>query len=120
MACFVWLTSSALMLSAIAFDVRRLGVNRVGISIVGWGLASLAAGPAIGMVYWIQRRRTMRALIGAAWTLMGDASYPLDVRHERLKALYCSGLISRLIFRLCLEMLGREQHGVGGAVSRTN
>ncbi|WP_439889647.1 hypothetical protein ACS7SF_10005 [Ralstonia sp. 25C] len=104
----VWLSGVAVTALGIVFDMRRLRANRVGLPAAGWVFASACIGPVAGAVYLLQRRSVRRALIEAAWALVGDAHQPAHVRRERLIALERSGVLGTPIFRACLAELDAE------------
>ncbi|UQY83017.1 hypothetical protein [Ralstonia pseudosolanacearum] len=104
----VWLSSAVATALSIVFDMRRLGANRVGLPPAGWVFASACIGPVAGAAYLLQRRATKRALIDAAWELVGDAHQSAHVRLERLLALERSGVLGTPIFRACQAVLNAE------------
>lgn len=104
----VWLSGVAVTVLGIALDMRRLRANRVGLPAAGWVFASACVGPVAGAAYLLLRRSARRALIDAAWALVGDANQPAHVRRERLIALERSGVLGVPIFRACLAVLDAE------------
>lgn len=104
----VWLSCVAVTALGIVLDMRRLRANRVGLPASVWVFVSACIGPVAGVAYLLQRRAARRALIDAAWKLVGDASQPTHARRERLIALKCSGLLGVPIFRACLAVLDAE------------
>ncbi|MGA4231777.1 hypothetical protein ACI2UN_08675 [Ralstonia nicotianae] len=104
----VWLSSVVATALGIVLDMRRLRANRVGFSAAVWVFASACIGPVAGAAYLLQRRAVRRALINAAWELVGDANQPAHVRRERLIALERSGMLGAPIFRACLAVLDAE------------
>ncbi|API73567.1 hypothetical protein [Ralstonia pseudosolanacearum] len=104
----VWLSGAAATALGIVLDMRRLRANRVGLQALAWVFASACVGPVAGVAYLLQRRPARRALIDAAWELVGDANQPAHVRRERLIALERSGVLGAPIFRACLAVLEAE------------
>ncbi len=104
----VWLSSATVTALCIVLDMRRLRANYVGLPTAGWVFASACIGPIAGAAYLLQRRAARRALIDAAWALVGDANQPAHVRRERLIALERSGVVGVPIFRACLAVLDSE------------
>ncbi|BEU47473.1 hypothetical protein MAFF211519_27980 [Ralstonia pseudosolanacearum] len=104
----IWLSGVAATALGIVFDMRRLRANHVGLPAAGWVFASACIGPVAGAAYLLQRRTARRALIDAAWELVGDANQPAHVRRERLIALERSGMLGAPIFRACLAVLDAE------------
>jgi hypothetical protein len=101
----IWLLAAAPAALGIALDMHWLQVNRVGLSSRGW-VAACVCGSAFTVVpYLILRRRVWRKLIEVAWRFVGDGSCALDVRRERLHALWRCGLIGEPAFRACVRML---------------
>ena len=113
----VWLSSAAVTAFAIVIDMRRLRANRVGLPAAGWAFASACVGPAAGVLYLIQRRKTRRYLIDAAWALAGNASQPVYVRRARLNALARSGVLGEPILQACLAALEQESVASGHVAS---
>ncbi|WP_431821307.1 hypothetical protein [Burkholderia sp. F1] len=103
-----WFISGAMTALGIALDMHRLRVNRVGLRPIGWVIASTCVGPFAGVAYLFRRRAAWSALIESVWQFVGDASYPTDVRRERLIALEQSGLLGSPVFRACLAKLDGE------------
>ncbi|MDO3617302.1 hypothetical protein Q3O97_15735 [Ralstonia pseudosolanacearum] len=103
-----WLSSVAVTALGIVFDMRRLRANRVGLPASAWVFASACIGPVAGVAYLLQRRAARRALIEAAWELVGDANQPAHVRRERLIALERSGVLGGPIYQACLAVLDAE------------
>lgn len=104
----IWLSGVAATALGIVLDMRRLRANRVGLPASAWVFASACIGPVAGVAYLLQRRAARRALIGAAWELVGDANQPAHVRRERLITLERSGVLGAPIFRACLAVLDAE------------
>ncbi|WP_353627680.1 hypothetical protein ABNQ24_06860 [Ralstonia pseudosolanacearum] len=104
----IWLSGVTATALCIVLDMRRLRANRVGLPASVWVFASACIGPVAGAAYLIQRRAARRALIDAAWELVGDANQPAHVRRERLIALERSGVLGAPIFRACLAVLDAE------------
>ncbi|MGA4222301.1 hypothetical protein ACI2TZ_10290 [Ralstonia nicotianae] len=104
----IWLSGVVATALGIVLDMRRLRANRVGLPAAGWVFASACIGPVAGAAYLLQRRAVRRALINAAWELVGDANQPAHVRRERLIALERSGVLGVPIFRACLAVLDAE------------
>ncbi|WP_296224943.1 hypothetical protein [Ralstonia sp. UBA689] len=104
----VWLSGAAATALAIVLDMRWLRANHVGLPAAGWVFASACIGPVAGAAYLLQRRAARRALIEAAWALVGGANQPAHVRRERLIALERSGVLGMPIFRACLAVLDAE------------
>ncbi|MCO5399739.1 hypothetical protein [Ralstonia soli] len=104
----VWLSGAAATALGIVLDMRRLRANRVGLPASAWVCASACVGPVAGVAYLLQRRPARRALIDAAWELVGDANQPAHVRRERLIALEQAGVLGVPIFRACLAVLDAE------------
>ncbi|AXV94637.1 hypothetical protein CJO80_03010 [Ralstonia solanacearum] len=104
----IWLSGVVATALGIVLDMRRLCANRVGLPAAVWVFASACIGPIAGAAYLLQRRAVRRALIHAAWELVGDANQPAHVRRERLIALERSGVLGTPIFRACLAVLDAE------------
>ncbi|BCL90902.1 hypothetical protein ACNRBV_22785 [Ralstonia pseudosolanacearum] len=104
----IWLVGAAATALGIVLDMRWLRANRVGFPTAVWVFASACIGPVAGAAYLLQRRAVRRALIHAAWELVGDANQPVRVRRERLIALERSGVLGASIFRACLAVLDAE------------
>lgn len=104
----IWLITAVLAALGIAFDMRRLRVNRVGLSSWGWAAACIGVGALTVVPYVILRRRVLRKLIQAVWRFVGDSSYATDVRRERLHVLRASGLIGKAAFRACTRTLDAQ------------
>jgi len=104
----IWLLTAVPVALGIAFDMRRLRVNRVGLSSWGWAAACVCASAFMVVPYLILRRRVWRKLIEAVWRFVGDSSYAIDVRRERLHALRASGLIGKAAFRACARTLDAQ------------
>ena len=104
----IWLTAAAPAALGIAVDMRRLRVNRVGLSPPSWAAVCVLVSAFAVVPYLIQRRRVWRNLIDAAWRFVGDSSYAFDVRRERLHALRCCGLISEVAYRACVRTLDTQ------------
>ncbi|AMP36967.1 hypothetical protein [Ralstonia solanacearum] len=104
----IWLSGVAATALGIVLDMRRLRANRVGLPAPAWVFASACIGPVAGAAYLLQRRAARRALIVAAWELVGDANQPAHVRRERLIALERSGVLGTPIFQACLAVLDAE------------
>ncbi|WP_247539134.1 hypothetical protein [Ralstonia pseudosolanacearum] len=104
----IWLSGVAVTALGIVLDMRRLRAHRVGFPAAGWVFASACIGPVAGAAYLLQRRVVWRALINAAWELVGDVNQPAQVRRERLIALERSGVLGVPIFRACLAVLDAE------------
>ncbi|MFV8624983.1 hypothetical protein ACNREE_11065 [Ralstonia pseudosolanacearum] len=104
----IWLSCVVATALGIVLDMRRLRANRVGFPAAVWVFASACIGPVAGAAYLLQRRAVRRALIHAAWELVGDANQPAHVRRERLIALERSGVLGVPIFRACLTVLDAE------------
>jgi hypothetical protein len=105
----IWLCAATAAALGIALDMRRLKVNRVGLSPPGWAVACVFAGAFAAVPYLMLRRRVWRTLLNAAWKLVGDDSHAPAVRRERLDALRRSGLIGRPVLRACLRTLNTDQ-----------
>ncbi|WP_256252714.1 hypothetical protein [Burkholderia ubonensis] len=101
----VWLLMVAGTAIVIADDMRRLAVNRVWLSRVGWMTASMCAGPVAGIAYLAFRRATRQELFDSAWRIVGDSACSINLRRKRLVALRQAGLIGAPIFRACLREL---------------
>jgi hypothetical protein len=102
---------------AIALDMHRLRARRVGMTLGGWIVASACTGPLAGVIYLSRRGAARRALIDAAWTIVGDATFPVHVRRERLDALERAGLLGSSIYRECAAVLDTESSTVGRSVN---
>ncbi|RQY65621.1 hypothetical protein [Burkholderia stagnalis] len=113
----LWFAAAATTALGIALDMRRLRVNRVGISRTGWVVACVCAGPLATGAYLYQRKAAWRALIDAVWQAAGDASHPVHVRRQRLLALRNTGVIGRRVFLACWEEL-EAQERLSGLRSR--
>ncbi|VVE48663.1 hypothetical protein PCO31111_04585 [Pandoraea communis] len=103
-----WLVVAGLVAVAITLDMRRLRVNRAGLSVAGWAMTCAAAGALAAVPYLIQRRRVRRQLLAATWVLIGDESQSAALRRERLDTLWRNGLLGESIFRACAERLESE------------
>ncbi|WP_321926892.1 hypothetical protein [Paraburkholderia guartelaensis] len=101
----IWLGLALTTALAIAFDMRRLRVNYVWLSMTGWSLLCACAGAAAAIPYLALRWRVRRNLIAAAWALIGDESHTPELRQQRLIALKQSGLVGDVVFRICLRRL---------------
>ncbi len=101
----IWLVAAVPAALGIALDMRRLKVNRVGLSSRGWAVACVGTSAFALVPYAILRRRVWRKLIEAAWRFAGDSSHATDVRRERLHALWRNGLIGDAVFRVCTRAL---------------
>jgi hypothetical protein len=101
----LWFVVAAGVALATTLDMRRLAVNRVGLSRTAWLLLCAGAGPFAGVVYLVVRRAVWRDLVGSVWTMVGDGSHSVSVRRKRLVALRKSGLIGAPVFRHCLALL---------------
>lgn len=99
-----WLISALVSWCAISLDMRRLVINRIGLTRAGWLIACAATGPLAGLMYLLLRERGRQALILAACTMLGDTA-PIDVRRIRLDALLASGLVGEPVYRACLKRL---------------
>ncbi len=111
MGLFWWaLVASAIALT-IALDLRRLHLSRVGLPTLGWVIASLILGPMIIPVYRIQRRRAYGEMLDVVWQFVGDSTYPVERRRERLVALHAQGLVSTALLATCLESIELESAG---------
>ncbi|MFM0042156.1 hypothetical protein [Paraburkholderia sediminicola] len=113
MLAVLWFAAAAATAVGISLDMRRLKVNRVGMSRIGWIVASACAGPFAASVYLYRRRTAWRALIDAVWQAIGDASQPLHVRRQRLMTLRNTGLIGGQVFLACWEQLEAEERHSG-------
>lgn len=109
----LWFAAAAATASGIAFDMRRLRINRVGTSLTGWAVACAFAGPLAGGVYLYHRRGAWRALVQAVWQAAGDHSHPIHVRRQRLLALRNTGVIGRRVFLACWEELQAAEETAG-------
>jgi hypothetical protein len=89
--------------------MRRLAVNRVGLSAAGWTGVCLIAGVVAAVPFLMLRRRVFRALLNGAWALAGDEKYESAVRRDRLIALQRCGLVGEPVFRACLKALEIEE-----------
>lgn len=105
----IWLCAATAAALGIALDMRRLKVNRVCLSPLGWAVACVFASAFAALPYLMLRRRVWRTLLDAAWKLAGDESHTPAVRRERLDALQRSGLIGRPVLRACLRTLNTDQ-----------
>ena len=103
LAC--WAVMAFVTALAIAWDMRRLAANRVGLPLVGWGVVALAFGVLSIPVYLQQRAIAKQRLISAVWTMAGDANVEQDVRMRRLEGLRRVGLVGKPIYRACLKQL---------------
>ncbi|MEJ0003537.1 MAG: hypothetical protein WDN30_08205 [Pararobbsia sp.] len=104
----LWPIATAGIALGVVLDMRRLRINRAGLSRTGWVLACACAGPLAGAAYCVIRKRTRRRLIDSVWQLVGDATQSTHVRRERLVALQRSGLVSDAVFKACLVTLDTE------------
>ncbi len=102
---FLWLSIAAGIALAAVLDMRRLRINRVGLTPTGWLLACLCAGPLAGAIYLVLRRSARQRLINAVWLIVGDGSHPAHIRRARLLDLERTGLVGTAIFRVCLKAL---------------
>ncbi|MCJ0765368.1 hypothetical protein [Variovorax terrae] len=101
-----WILGAVLTALGIALDMHRMRVNSVGISLVGWLLATACLWPAAAVAYMWLRPAVRRRLINAVWRYVGDATQPMPLRRARLLTLWRSGLIGSSIFSACLKELG--------------
>jgi hypothetical protein len=101
----LWFVAASGVALAIAFDMRRLAVQRVGLSRIGWLFVCVGTGPFAGVAYLFFRRAVWSELLDSVWEIVGDASHPVSVRRKRLLALRSSGLIGAPVFRRCLVLL---------------
>jgi hypothetical protein len=103
--------SMLLMLTAtlsalgIASDMRRLKVNRVGLSPPGWVVACIFGNLIAVLLYLVVRRRVWKKLLDAAWHFVGDEAAPYDARRTRLDALRDNGVVGEPIYRACVRTL---------------
>jgi hypothetical protein len=102
----IWLLTATGIAVAVIFDMRRLAVNRVGLSRAGWLCMCAGTGPLAIAAYLVCRRAVWRELIDSVWKVIGDGSYPLQVRRKRLIALRRNDLIGEAVFHRCLRVLG--------------
>ena len=100
-----WTAMAFVTALAIAWDMRRLAVNRVGLPLLGWGVMALAFGVLAIPAYLRQRAIAKQRLISAVWTMAGDANVEQDVRMRRLEGLHRVGLVGKPIYRACLKQL---------------
>lgn len=108
MVQLIWSGCAVTTALAIAFDMHQLRTRRIGLTLASWIVASACAGPIAGAIYLGKRAAAKRALVNAAWTLVGDASVPIHVRRDRLIALKQAGLMGPSIYRACSEVLDTE------------
>lgn len=101
----IWLLTASGIAVAVIFDMRRLAVNRVGLSRAGWLCVCAGTGPLAIAVYLVCRRAVWRTLVDSVWRVVGDGSYPISIRRQRLIALQHAGLIGAPVFRRCLTLL---------------
>lgn len=104
----IWLLMATGIAAAVISDMRRLSVHRVGLSAVGWSFVCAGAGPLAIAAYLACRRVVWRLLVDSVWKIVGDASYPVDVRRERLIALRRNGLIGVPVFVACMKALNTQ------------
>lgn len=109
----LWFAVAAATASGIALDMRRLRVNRVGMSRTGWAVACVVAGPLAGGAYLYRRRIAWRALLDAVWQAAGDRSQPVHVRRQRLLTLHHTGVIGRRVFLACWDELLADERTAG-------
>ncbi|WP_423391472.1 hypothetical protein [Burkholderia sp. LMG 21824] len=112
----LWLGCTIATAFAISLDMHRLRARRVDLTPAGWIVSSICTGPIAGVIYLCRRGAARRALIDAAWTLVGDATFPVHVRRERLDALERAGLLGSSIYRECAAVLDTESSTVGRSV----
>jgi hypothetical protein len=108
----IWSLSAAIAAFSIVFDMRRLMINRVGLSRMGWVAACACIGPLAGGAYLILRRGARRKLVEAVWRIAGDPLQPVDLRRARLIALLGSGLVGTPVFQTCMKQLDAERPSV--------
>lgn len=101
----LWFVVASGVALTITVDMRRLAVNRVGLSRAGWLCVCAGAGPFAGVVYLLFRRIVWRTLVDSVWKIVGDGSHPISIRRQRLIALQRAGLIGAPVFRQCLTLL---------------
>jgi hypothetical protein len=105
----VWSAGVVATIAVIRLDMKRLAARRVGVSLTSWAALCLCAWPLAGMAYLVRRRTAQEGLTQAAWQLVGDQSFPLHVRQERLITLRQTGLIGESLFLNCLQMLEKQK-----------
>ncbi|WP_233829201.1 hypothetical protein [Paraburkholderia sp. ZP32-5] len=113
MVWMIWPLGAAVTALSIVFDMRRLMINRVGLSSMGWVVACVCAGPLAGGAYLILRRGARRQLVEAVWRIAGDQFQPVDLRRARLIALLRSGLVGAPVFHACMKQLDAERPATG-------
>lgn len=101
----VWLLAAAATAIGIAFDMRRLRVNYIWLSLTGWAALCACAGAVTAVLYLIMRQSVRKQLIDAAWQLIGDETHAPELRRKRLLALRQNGLVGETVFRACLRSL---------------
>ncbi|CAB3769059.1 hypothetical protein LMG29739_05453 [Paraburkholderia solisilvae] len=101
----IWLLTAMVTGQAIVYDMRRLAVNRVGLSRTAWFFVSTCTGPFTIVAYLVCRRSVFRKLICSVWKVMGDSTHAEHIRRKRLIALRTNGLIGGPVFCRCLTML---------------
>jgi hypothetical protein len=101
----IWAFTVAGLAFAILWDMRRLMVHRAGLTRCGWVVCCLFVGPFGGLAYLLHRPVVRLKLIDAAWAMAGDASYPPEVRRQRLVAMRNARVIGRPIYRHCIRAL---------------
>ena len=103
-----WVVAAFITALAIAWDMRRLAVNRVGLPLVGWGVMALAFGVLAIPAYLRQRVIAKQRLISAAWAMAGGSNVEWGVRMRRLEGLHRVGLVGKPIYRACLKQLEQK------------
>lgn len=114
----VWLFAAVPAALGIALDMRRLKVSKVGLPPPGWAVVCVCTSAFAVVPYLILRRHVWRKLIDATWRFVGDNSYAIDVRRERLHGLRRTGLIGDAAFRACMRTLDAATRDHGSNLRR--
>ena len=101
----IWLTAALLVAAAISWDMRRLRVNRVGLSAPAWWALCVLGWPLVVLAYLFIRPRVRREVIASVWHYVGDESTPASVRRRRLLALHRNEMVNDAIFEECLRQI---------------
>lgn len=99
----IWLTAALLVAAAISWDMRRLRVNRVGLSAPAWWALCVLGWPLVVPAYLLIRPKVRREVIASVWHYVGDESTPAPVRRRRLLALHRNEMVDDAIFDECLR-----------------
>lgn len=101
----LWVVAALMFTSGIAIDMRCLGLRGLHIRARTWFLLSVAVGPISVVIYMCKRQSLRRRLMDAAWRLIGNEEFSVEVRRARLVTLRHTGLIGPAIYKACLQVL---------------